>query len=214
MDSAVLLCQGAEARVYLTNFIGLKAIAKERLSKSYRLKELDNKINKQRILQECRSMLKCRKSGVKTPSIFLVDVARNRLFMEYISGCTAKQFLQAHFTEKDICLEVAKKIGVIVGKMHEADVVHGDLTTSNMIVSENSEVTLIDFGLATMKPTVEDKAVDLYVLERAFDSTHPGSQDLVSQVLESYRFACHRGTPVLLKLEQVRMRGRKRDMIG
>eukprot|EP01034_Spumella_vulgaris_P025944 gene25944-32454_t len=105
-------------------------------------------------------------------------------------------------------------VGSAIGKMHDADVVHGDLTTSNFIVREPADATIIDFGLGTMKPTIEDKAVDLYVLERAFVSTHPGSEYVVAALLESYRFTCRRGTPILVRLEQVRMRGRKRDMNG
>jgi TP53 regulating kinase-like protein len=76
-------------------------------------------------------------------------------------------------------------VGVAIGKLHDAEIVHGDLTTSNMIVKLEPSgelgtgVVLIDFGLGMMKPTQEDKAVDLYVLERAFVSTHPGSEYLV-----------------------------------
>lgn len=93
-----------------------------------------------------------------------------------------------------IQLQIAKSVGAAIGKIHDADVVHGDLTTSNLMVRPENEssmpsedpskvdpvVVLIDFGLGMMKPTIEDKAVDLYVLERAFISTHPGSDQLVS----------------------------------
>ena len=81
---------------------------------------------------------------------------------------------------------MAKCVGVAIGKMHDAEIVHGDLTTSNLMVRGDvatactaPEVVVIDFGLGAMKPTQEDKAVDLYVLERAFISTHPGSEYLV-----------------------------------
>lgn len=145
------------------------------------------------------------------------------------------------------CIELARRIGVAIGKLHDADIVHGDLTTSNMMIrgaiegfygdsratpaanttesesesqghvvgeGELVEVVLIDFGLGAMQCVVEDKAVDLYVLERAFLSTHPGSEHLVAAVIDAYRLACRKGNAVLLKLEQVRQRGRKRDMLG
>lgn len=51
-------------------------------------------------------------------------------------------------------------------------VIHGDLTTSNMIYKDD-QIYLIDFGLSYVKTSIEDRAVDLYVLERAFISTHP-----------------------------------------
>jgi Kae1-associated kinase Bud32 len=82
---------------------------------------------------------------------------------------------------------IAKSVGTIIGKMHDAEIVHGDLTTSNIMVRNDGtssslpgvDAVLIDFGLGMMKPSMDDKAVDLYVLERAFASTHPNSEHLV-----------------------------------
>ena len=230
-----LISQGAEGKVYATSFLGRAAVVKERVSKQYRVAALDVKINKQRLLQEARCMVKCRRAGVRTPCIFMVDQRNYRLCMERIAGSTLKALLKKQIEAgsgsggyADICRHWAKQVGMAIGKMHDADIVHGDLTTSNiMVVEEGSNnnpdvdatlapptVVLIDFGLGTMQSSIEDKAVDLYVLERAFLSTHPGSADIVQAILESYRFASRKGSPVLHKLEQVRMRGRKRDMFG
>ena len=113
------------------------------------------------------------------------------------------------------CEEIATRIGEMIGKMHDVDIVHGDLTTSNIMVRENTrETVLIDFGLGAMQAINEDKAVDLYVLERAMLSTHPGCEKLIAAVLQAYRFACRQGTVILFKLEQVRLRGRKREAFG
>lgn len=113
------------------------------------------------------------------------------------------------------CEDIATRIGEMIGKMHDIDVIHGDLTTSNIMIREGSHQTvLIDFGLGAMQAIIEDKAVDIYVLERAMLSTHPGCEKLISAVLQAYRFACRQGTVVLLKLEQVRLRGRKREAFG
>lgn len=132
------------------------------------------------------------------------------------------------------------KIGRAVGRMHEVGVVHGDLTTSNMMLrpfrtsledgkiatdageehvksageSLEGEIVLIDFGLAGQSLQDEDKAVDLYVLERAFGSTHPEAEEGFQEVLRVYG-GSYKGAKVVLKrLEDVRMRGRKRSMIG
>lgn len=91
--SDVLLCQGAEGKVYLSSFCGKRAIVKERLSKSYRVPMLDRKINKQRMQQEIRCMVKCRRSGVCTPLVYFVDQSAYRMTLEYIEGVTIKQFL-------------------------------------------------------------------------------------------------------------------------
>ncbi|CAM9846845.1 unnamed protein product [Hapterophycus canaliculatus] len=99
--------------------------------------------------------------------------------------------------------------------MHDAQVVHGDLTTSNFMVRTGSnEVVAIDFGLASSQPLPEDKAVDLYVLERAFISTHENSEPLVSEVLRTYKAASRKADTTLHKLSEVRRRGRKREMFG
>ncbi|KAL2758724.1 hypothetical protein ACRALDRAFT_1061847 [Sodiomyces alcalophilus JCM 7366] len=133
-----------------------------------------------------------------------------------------------------------RSIGTVVGKLHKAGIVHGDLTTSNMMLrptppttttdsraettaddsntkaSLDGDVILIDFGLASQSSSDEDRAVDLYVLERAFGSTHPRAEVLFPEVLEGYRGAlpAKQATSVLRKLEDVRMRGRKRSMVG
>ncbi|KAI8325929.1 TKL family protein kinase [Martensiomyces pterosporus] len=106
-------------------------------------------------------------------------------------------------------------VGRILLKMHSANIVHGDLTTSNMIVDKAGEIVLIDFGLSHISPSVEDKAVDLYVLERAFVSTHPNSEQLFACVLEAYSGKDDQAAIAVLKrLDEVRQRGRKRDMSG
>ncbi|KAG6811220.1 hypothetical protein H0H92_008481 [Tricholoma furcatifolium] len=117
-------------------------------------------------------------------------------------------------------------IGIQLAKMHSADVIHGDLTTSNMMLRHPStfhsddhniptELVLIDFGLSYVSTLVEDKAVDLYVLERAFSSTHPDSEPLFASVLSAY--GQHVGKEwhaISKRLDDVRLRGRKRSMVG
>ena len=119
-----------------------------------------------------------------------------------------------------------RAVGVEVGKMHVAGVVHGDLTSSNILYSPplgttdggklrlGGSVTLIDFGLAAQSVQDEDRAVDLYVLERAFLSTHPKAEGLFGEVLEGYRMGWTGAAVVLKRLEVVRSRGRKRSMLG
>ena len=89
-----ILSQGAEGIVYASTFLSRPAIVKERVSKAYRVRELDIKINRQRLLQEARCIVKCRRAGISTPSIYLVDQMNNRLYMEKIQGSTVKAILQ------------------------------------------------------------------------------------------------------------------------
>lgn len=126
--------------------------------------------------------------------------------------------------------DLMTRVGRAVGAMHCVGVVHGDLTTSNLMLKtsagraspldahpENAlegTVTIIDFGLAAATVQDEDKAVDLYVLERAFGSTHPAAEPLFREVLRAYGESYKGAKVVLKRLEEVRMRGRKRSMIG
>ncbi|RQM19369.1 hypothetical protein B5M09_004605 [Aphanomyces astaci] len=171
--------------VYATDFAGRPCVIKERVVKTYRLRQLDKKLSHRRLVQEARCNFKCRKAGVDTPCIFLIDEAKGRLYMERIQGMSAKQYLydsynattQQYATD---ALAVCYQIGVAIARMHDADIVHGDLTTSNLMKKDSlSTITVIDFGLANSQPLPEDKAVDLYVMERAFQSTHVHSEPLV-----------------------------------
>lgn len=116
--------------------------------------------------------------------------------------------------------DLMRSIGSALGKLHAASITHGDLTTSNMMLSptpsgEELALVLIDFGLSAQATMPEHYAVDLYVLERAFASTHPGSKALFDLVLESYAAAIPKKWPgIESKLKEVRLRGRKRDMTG
>ncbi|KAI0896653.1 tyrosine protein kinase [Annulohypoxylon nitens] len=135
--------------------------------------------------------------------------------------------------DKDL-VALMRRIGSAVGRMHKVGIVHGDLTTSNMMLRPwekgrepanghtgsgdgllDGDIIIIDFGLASQSSSDEDRAVDLYVLERAFASTHSRAEALFSATLESsYKEAFKQAPVVIKKLEEVRMRGRKRSMIG
>ncbi len=109
------------------------------------------------------------------------------------------------------------ELGRVLALMHKNNIIHGDLTTSNILLKRNSEssLVLIDFGLSYCDKLAEDKGVDLYVLEKAFLSSHPNSEKLFEKIMESYRLNSGKGgEAVMKKLDEVRMRGRKRVMVG
>ncbi|KAJ2803740.1 TP53 regulating kinase [Coemansia guatemalensis] len=210
MAEQVLIRQGAEARVYKTTIDGRTAIAKQRFSKKYRHPELDKKLTRGRLNQEARSLKRCKEHGICAPDVIRVDKESATLYIEFISGPTLKEWISGSTDEHEQG-ELMDVVGQILHRMHSHNIIHGDLTTSNMII--NDEPVLIDFGLSQISPSAEDKAVDLYVLERAFISTHPDSETLFARVLEAYR-RDDAADAVLRRLEAVRQRGRKRDMTG
>ena len=215
-----LIKQGAEARVYSGTFLGRTAIIKERFAKSYRVAALDQKLTHRRMGQEARSIARCRKHGIRAPAIYHLDYAKRLIYMEFIEdGALMKDYikqLDANEAEAKRCLQnIMTLIGRTISAMHNADIIHGDLTTSNMIYNATTgSLTMIDFGLSHISSLAEDKAVDLYVLERAFLSTHPNSEPLFQSLLDSYASSSSNAAPVIAKLDEVRMRGRKRVMVG
>lgn len=209
-----LIRQGAEARLYSTTFHGRSCIVKERFSKSYRHASLDAKLRQKRTSQEVRALLRCRKAGIRTPVVYFVDNDSCKIYMEKLDGCTTlRDFIVAR---AGVDLDpVAVALGDLVSGLHNNDVIHGDLTTSNvMIDSETNELRVLDFGLSLMSNLAEDKGVDLYVLERALLSSHPQTENLFQIILDTYKKRVKKSDEVIAKLDEIRMRGRKRTMVG
>lgn len=116
------------------------------------------------------------------PALYFLNEHEGALTMEWIEGQSIRIWLEAHTEDIDLVTQAMKLIGSAVGTLHASGVVHGDLTTSNLILRETQgkmDVVLIDFGLGGVSSSDEDMAVDLYVLERAFASSHPKSEGLV-----------------------------------
>lgn len=174
---------------------------------------------------------------MRVPAVYAVDETAGWLILEWIHGAPVRARIneclgdRTEGFEEDADLKgLMHRIGAAIGKMHQTGIVHGDLTTSNMMLNPNpainvngdqehksvleGEVVIIDLGLASGSVSDEDRAVDLYVLERAFGSTHPRAECIFTELLEAYRKTFKQAPIVLKKLEEVRMRGRKRSMLG
>ncbi|KRX92154.1 TP53-regulating kinase [Trichinella pseudospiralis] len=224
-DSTVtLIAQGAEARIFSTNFYGKPAIIKERFRKKYRHFALDELLTKERMRAEIRGLMHCRKLGIPVPPIYFVDSKQNSIIFGAVEDAiTLKNLLDSMHEAGavvDLVDNLALTIGQVLAKMHMNGVIHGDLTTSNLLVkrplsADNCrQIVLIDFGLSFVSSMVEDKAVDLLVLEKAFMSTHPNAESFYRTILDAYaKFYGKQGSEVLVQLEQVRLRGRKRLIV-
>jgi len=228
-----LVTQGAEAFVYETTYLfpTKPACLKYRVPKAYRHPVLDARLTKHRILAEARLLARCRREGVSVPALYYVDPDGGWIMTEWIDGGTVRNLVETVLKNHEKELELAilmAKIGTVIGRLHASDIVHGDLTSSNLmlrlpIASSKSptvdallhaDVILIDLGLGSVSLLDEDKAVDLYVLERAFISTHPRAEGLFQEVLTAYGSSSKGARIVLKRLNDVRLRGRKRSMAG
>lgn len=174
-------------------------IIKRRVQKNYRLKELDDSIRGFRTRREAKVMQKLSGVGVKCPLLKECDGCFE-IKMEFVDGKKIKDCA----TNELMC-----EVGKIIGLMHKQDVIHSDLTTSNMLL-KNDEVYFIDFGLSYFSAKEEDKAVDLQVFYRALQSTHPEFEVFFEHAVKGYKEAYSEAEKVLERLKIVEGRGRNK----
>ena len=170
VSGRTLLKKGAEASLFLTDWHERRVIVKVRIPKKYRPSALDEQIRTYRTIHEPQLMHEAKAAGVPTPLIFMVNIAEASITMEYIEGQQVKQLLSKVPEEKrrELCIE----IGELIGKLHRQGLIHGDLTTSNMILSPEGKIFFVDFGLGEKNGELEAKGVDLHLMKRALQSTH------------------------------------------
>lgn len=177
------LKRGAEAELRRTEFLGRAAVEKFRVPKAYRLPMLDDELRRSRVRMEARLMSEARAAGVAVPVIYDIDLVANKLVMEFVDGPTAKEVLDQGGPP---ARETAREIGRIAGRLHKAGIIHGDLTTSNMIVRDG-RIVMIDFSLGGKANTPEERGVDLHLLREALTSAHKNAAAYYREVLAGYR---------------------------
>lgn len=205
----MLIKKGAEANLYLEEWHNRKVIMKRRLPKKYRIQELDEEIRSQRTIREPHIIHKAKEAGVPTPTIFMVDVAEANIIMEFVDGKQVKQVLNDLPPEER--LRLSRHIGGLIGRLHKHGIIHGDLTTSNMILTPYGKVVLVDFGLSERSTELETKGVDLHLMKRAFQSTHyKHARECFEAVMEGYAEVVgeEEAKNVLEKIREIERRGR------
>jgi len=201
--------KGAEASLFLEEWHGRRVIMKRRLEKRYRLSELDEVIRSQRTLREPQLIHRAKEAGVPTPTVFLVDTTDANIIMEYVEGDQVKRVLDG--LSRAERLRLCRHIGEMIGRLHTHGIIHGDLTTSNMILTSGGKVFFVDFGLGERSVELEARGVDLHLMKRALQSTHYRYADeCFETVLEGYSEIVGAGVAkaVLEKIREIERRGR------
>lgn len=182
-------------------------LTKKRIEKKYRYKELDEKLRKTRTRKEAKLLEKASKL-IDVPRVIKVDDKTKKIIMEFIEGKKLSDCLDLLESKKAI--EICKTVGSSIAKLHDANIIHGDLTTSNMILHKG-KIFFIDFGLGFESSRTEDKAVDLHLLRQAFESKHFSRwQGYFDAALEGYKES-RNAASVLKQFEKVEARGRYKD---
>jgi TP53 regulating kinase-like protein len=192
-----LIAQGAESKLFLVK----DNVIKNRFKKNYRIKEIDEKLRKFRTKREAKVLQKLEAINFPSPKLIENDEKEN-LEIEYIKGKLLKDIL-----EKNNYVELSKEIGEKIAILHNNNIIHGDLTTSNMVF--NKKVYFIDYGLSLFSHKIEDRAVDLHLLKEALESKHYKIwEKCYKAVLEVYEKKAVNGKEVLKRLKVVESRGR------
>lgn len=200
MTKLKIIQQGAEAVIFLDK----NKIIKKRNKKSYRILEIDDRIRRQRTRSEAKLLTKAYEL-ISIPEIIKVDQKTKKIVMEFINGKKLSDYLDKFPLKKQ--KEVCKLIGESTAKLHDADIIHGDLTTSNMILKDN-KIYFIDFGLGFISHKFEDKAVDLHLLKQALEAKHFKNWEILfREVLKGYSKSKD-SEIVLERLNKVEKRGR------
>ena len=198
-----LIAQGAEAKLFLNE----GTIIKNRFPKSYRIKEIDEKLRGSRTRREAKILQKLQAINFPAPKLIKNDEKEN-IVIEKIEGRLVKDALE-NSNYKKLCSEIGRKVAIL----HNNSIIHGDLTTSNIILS--NEVYFIDFGLSFFSEKAEDKAVDLHLLKEGLESKHYKIwEGCFKCALEAYKKEAKNSHETLKRLEAVEKRGRYRAKKG
>ncbi len=202
-----LIAVGAEARLYLreNRKTRRKVLIKKREPKKYRASKLDIMLRSSRNRHEIRLLRKAGEAGVAVPPV----LREGKYFfeMEFVEGKKLRDVLK-----KENAVRYGGELGGMVARLHNAGIIHGDLTTSNVIVRrEDGKLVLIDFGLGFFSTSAEDMATDVHVLEETTLATHPEEEEAFMKAFLSAYFSGlenKREEIVRKRLESIRKRGR------
>ena len=202
-----IISKGAEASLFREIWHGIDVVRKHRIPKKYRQITLDISLRRARTRQEAKLLTEARSLGISTPYVFLINLQDTEIIMEFIQGDTMRTWLNHHETQKQ--KEICYNLGNIIGILHSHDLIHGDLTTSNVIVTKNADLTLLDFGLGGTSNEVEDKGVDLHLFQRTLESSHHLIfEDAFNAFLEGYADKNPSSSSIIQRLWEIDERGR------
>ncbi|MBT3652126.1 MAG: Kae1-associated serine/threonine protein kinase [Euryarchaeota archaeon] len=177
---------GAEAEVWRGSWMGQSAIRKQRRNRTWRHPDLDDRLGRRRMIAEARLLVRLYRSGLNVPLLLDCDMFDQQLVMSYVQGKPLIEILNDTSIPDDEVMEILKNTGQSIRMLHRQAVVHGDLSTNNIIITSENEAVLIDFGLARIEYETELFGIDLHVLFEILGASHPHRKDAIEAVLEGY----------------------------
>jgi len=206
--------RGAESKLFIKSWFELPAVYKTRIAKTYRIKELDDYFRKQRTVHEARLLAKAKEAGVRVPIIYEIDLKNATLVLEYLTGEILKLALIKMARKKRQM--ISRELGKAIGRLHARGIVHGDLTTSNIILltGTREQLAFIDFGLGFFTDKDEDFGIDFYLLRKAMENTHPAFfEEIWPEILQGYQETSPLGQSIDKKMKEIASRGRYSERV-
>lgn len=142
--------RGAEAVLTKSTFEGKPCLVKERIPKTYRINELDLSLRKRRTRGEAKLLQKVKSLGIPCPEV--LEVGEFSIKLSIIEGERPEED-SPHI----------KEAAEILATLHNNDIIHGDFTFANLIISKN-KIYVIDFGLGSFSNKIEHKAIDVFTM--------------------------------------------------
>ncbi len=203
-----LIRKGAEADIYKVRWNGRIAVKKIRMPKAYRQPSLDEELRKRRTIHEATLISAAKLAGVDSPLLYFLDLSDKSIYMEHFDGPRIKDVLD----DPDLgSTKIFEVVGRSIGLLHQENIIHGDLTTSNFILLGDGRLGLIDFGLSFRSNRLEDKAVDLHLVKQTLESAHSTvAETMFAGLIDGYRRVCGDDLmkPIKSIMRQVERRGR------
>jgi TP53 regulating kinase and related kinases len=213
MDTSKLaltpLRRGAEADLSLATIGPWRVVIKHRVRKEYRNPSLDRQIRHDRTISEASIIHEAKTAGARVPSIVGIDVENNAIAMTHLHGTVARERLDEMSISE--ARKLLRSIGEQIGLLHAAGIVHGDLTTSNVIVSASGTPSIVDFGMSRRSLESEDRGVDLHLLQRSIVASHSKSpSSMMNAMIRGYEQTAGRkiASSTWRKAREIARRGR------
>ena len=177
---------GAEAEVWTGLWMGRSAVSKQRRSRQWRHPNLDKRLGTRRMVSEAKILMRLHNAGIEVPQVWDLDITGGRLIIQRIPGIPLIEILNDSNTSDELITKALSSTGSAIRALHRQAVTHGDLSSNNILIDEQGNAVLIDFGLAAIDYEVERFGIDLHVIDEILGASHPNHHGAIDLVLSAY----------------------------
>lgn len=177
---------GAEAEVWSGTWMGRPAIKKIRRNRAWRHPDIERRLGYRRMLSEVRILIRIHNTGMPVPAVWDVDLDNGRIIMQKMQGKPLIEVLRDADSNSDFIKTALENSGKAVRMLHRMAITHGDLSTNNILIDQDANAYLIDFGLSAVEYEVERFGIDLHVMDEILGASHPSILNGIENFIHGY----------------------------